>query len=63
MKRLISFFKIAIVIALFLDLFFCLMAHGSGHKIPSKTDWSFGLSAFILIVFLMYLVHLKKFIN
>jgi uncharacterized membrane protein YphA (DoxX/SURF4 family) len=49
MKTAIFFTKILVIILLILNVFFWLLAHGSGHKIPSKTDWSFGISSLILL--------------
>jgi len=45
--------KVVIIIALCANLFFWLAAHASGHKIPSKTDWSFGLSSLLFVVLLI----------
>jgi len=53
MKALIIFFKILLIVALFLDMFLWLAAHASGHKIPITTDWWFGLSSLILILILL----------
>jgi len=40
--------KILVILLLCLSLFFWLAAHASGHKIPSKTNWYFGVSAVLL---------------
>ncbi len=49
MKTVIFLTKILAILLLILNVFFWLLAHGSGHKIPSKTDWSFGISSIILL--------------
>ena len=49
MKTVIFIAKILVIFLLTLNLFFWLLAHASGHKIPSKTDWSFGISSTILL--------------
>ncbi|MCW3111172.1 MAG: hypothetical protein JWQ09_5678 [Segetibacter sp.] len=53
MRILSVVLKVVIIIALCADLFLWLAAHASGHNIPSKTDWSFGLSSLLLIVLLV----------
>jgi len=53
MRILSIVLKVVIIIALFADLFLWLAAHASGHNIPSKTDWSFGLSCLFLIAMLV----------
>jgi|GEM_PF-3916813 len=53
MRILSIVLKVVIVIALCADLFFWLAAHASGHNIPSKTDWSFGLTSLLLIALLI----------
>lgn len=55
MKTFIVILKVIVIVILCADLFFWVAAHASGHKIPSKTDWSFALSAlfFILVILLL----------
>lgn len=56
MKLSLKIAKMILIILLILDVFFWLLAHASGHKIPSKTDWSFGISSLILLI-LVYLIN------
>lgn len=49
MKTLILILKIILSVLLVLDIFIWIIAHGSGHTIPNRTDWSFALTALILL--------------
>jgi len=53
MRILSIVLKVVIITALCADLFLWLAAHASGHNIPSKTDWSFGLTSLLLIALLI----------
>jgi len=60
MKVLIVVLKVLVIIALCADLFFWLVAHASGHKIPSKTDWSFGITSILLLLVLLVLLFIGR---
>ena len=60
MKILISVAKIITILLLILDLLFGLMAHASGHKIPSETDWTVGISSLILLGIFFLLNFISK---
>lgn len=60
MKTFIIIAKGLITILLALNLFFWVAAHASGHKIPIKTDWSFGISSIILLAIFLLLNFLGK---
>ena len=60
MKTIISVIKPTLIIFLIVNLFFWMIYHSSGHKIPLETDLTFGFVSlfFVLIIFFL---HLKKF--
>ncbi|MFB6456289.1 hypothetical protein ACE38W_13535 [Chitinophaga sp. Hz27] len=60
MKYLISIFTILAGVLFLLDLFFGVIAHGSGHSIPAKTDYIIALVGIGLLVMLGILVRLKR---
>ncbi|MDZ7897987.1 MAG: hypothetical protein U5N85_08160 [Arcicella sp.] len=60
MKTVIFFAKVLVIVLLILNLFFWLLAHGSGHKIPPKTDWSFGISSLVLLGLAFLLNFVRK---
>ena len=60
MRVLIVGLKILVIIALCADLFFWLAAHASVHKIPSKTDWSFGVTSILLLLVLLVLFFIRR---
>lgn len=53
MKITIIIIQIVLVAALAVNMFIWLIAHASGHKIPSKTDLVFGLRSLFLIIALL----------
>lgn len=53
MKTIVLISKIVLFSLLCIDLFLWAAAHASGHKLPSKTQWSFALSSFILTALLI----------
>ncbi len=55
MRQLIKIIKVLLIIILFSNLFVWLLAHGSGHRIPIKTDLKFGITACILFVLIIFL--------
>jgi hypothetical protein len=60
MRVWIVVLKALVIIALCADLFFWLAAHASGHKIPSKTDWSFGITSILLLILLLALFFVNR---
>jgi|SoiMethySBSTD1v2_1073268.scaffolds.fasta_scaffold295280_3 hypothetical protein len=60
MKVLIVVLKGLVIIALCADLLLWLAVHGSGHKIPSKTDWSFGITSILLLIVLLVLFFIRR---
>ena len=60
MRVLIVVLKVLVIIALCADLLVWLAAHGSGHKIPSKTDWSFGITGILLLIVLIILFSIGR---
>ena len=60
MRVLIVVLKGLVIIALCADLFLWLAAHASGHKIPSKTDWSFGITSILLLLVLLVLIFISR---
>ncbi|RAJ80261.1 LPXTG-motif cell wall-anchored protein [Chitinophaga dinghuensis] len=60
MKYLISLFTIVVGVLLLLDLFFCVIAHGSGHRIPPKTDYTIALVGIGLLAMLGVLLRMKR---
>jgi hypothetical protein len=56
------FLRVLVIIVLSAVLFFWLAAHASGHKIPSNTDWSFGITSVLLLLVLLvlFLISRKK---
>ena len=59
MRVLIVVLKVLVIIALCADLLLWLAVHGSGHKIPSKTDWSFGITSILLLIVLLVLFFIR----
>jgi hypothetical protein len=49
MKIVIKVIIVITYVLLVLNLFFWVAAHGSGHKIPLKTNLSFGISSLVLL--------------
>ena len=61
MKTVIILVGIVATLALFYIIFMWLLAMASGHNIPSKTNWTFGLSSlFFIVIILLSLVLDKK---
>jgi len=60
LKVLIIVLKVLVIIALCADLLLWLAAHASGHKIPSKTDWSFGITSALLLMLLLILILISR---
>ena len=58
-KIVISIIRIILIILLILDLTILLMAQGSGHKIPLKTNLIFGFYALVLFGLILSLRLLK----
>ncbi|MBB6239848.1 hypothetical protein HDC90_004510 [Pedobacter sp. AK013] len=61
MKVVFLIVKSIVILLLIIDLLFWMMAHASGHIIPSKTNWAFGLSSggLILVLILLNIVSKK----
>jgi lipid-A-disaccharide synthase-like uncharacterized protein len=47
---IVRLLKILLIVLFSLNLLLWLAAHASGHKIPPKTNWFFGLSSLVLIL-------------
>jgi hypothetical protein len=60
MRALIVFLRVLLIIAIIAVLFFWLAAHASGHKIPSETDWSFGITSVLLLLVLLVLFFISR---
>jgi hypothetical protein len=60
MRVLIVILRVLVIIALSAVLFFWLAAHASGHKIPSETDWSFGITSVLLLLVLLVLFFIRR---
>jgi len=60
MKIAIQIIKFFLLVALCFTIFVWLMYHGSGHKIPLKTDILFGVTCASLIAFYFLLFVLRK---
>ena len=58
MKMILQTIRLLLIILLFFDFFIFLMAHGSGHNIPLKTDLSFGLSGLAIITAVCFVHYL-----
>jgi len=64
MKIIFFVVRYGVLFLLALNLFFWAIAHGTGHSIPSKTNWALGLSsAVLLLVFLASTFFYKKYIS
>lgn len=57
MRQLVIIIKVILIILLILNLFVWLMAHGSGHNIPLKTDLKFGITTCILLILLPLVIY------
>lgn len=53
MRILIGVLKFLVIVALCVVLFLWVAVHAGGHKVPAKTDWSFGLSSVLLLIVLL----------
>ena len=60
MRGLIISLKVLVIIALCADLLFWFVAHASGHKIPSKTDWLFGRTSILLLLTCLILLFIRQ---
>ncbi len=60
MKLIIRIVRITVIILLILCTLFWIMAHGSGHNIPIKTDKTVGLTIAVLLVLLLIFNFLEK---
>jgi heme A synthase len=60
MRLLMIILKVILTSFLLLILFVWLMAHGSGHNIPLKTDLKFGITTCILLVLLLFTIYWGK---
>jgi hypothetical protein len=58
MRRLLLFLSVIFSIFLFFDLLVWLLAQASGHNIPIKTDWSFGIMGCIFLGLLILSIYL-----
>jgi hypothetical protein len=58
-KIIISIIRVALIILLVLDLIIWLMAQGSSHNIPLKTNLIFGAYALILFGVILSLRFFK----
>lgn len=57
MRQLLIIIKVILTILLILNLSVWLMAHGSGHNIPLKTDLKFGITTCILLILLPLVIY------
>jgi|LauGreDrversion4_2_1035121.scaffolds.fasta_scaffold408616_2 hypothetical protein len=62
MRHLIIILKLVLTILLFFNIFTWLIAQGSGHNIPSRTNLIFGIRTLVLLVLLAF-IFLGKRIN
>jgi hypothetical protein len=63
MHKLILGLQIVLIILFVLNTFIWLIAHGSGHNIPLKTDLKFGIADLVLIsltILIFYLGRTKR---
>jgi hypothetical protein len=63
MRQFINILQVVFVILLVLTLFIWLMARGSGHNIPLKTNVEFGIQSLILVILLILSIFIKRKIN
>ncbi len=59
MKPLITIIKPILILLLVVNLFFWIVYHASGHKIPIQTDLTFGFISLFLGLGILFL-YLKK---
>jgi hypothetical protein len=60
MKQSLVFWIIIVSVLFVGNTFVWLVAQGSGHHIPAKTQWFFGTASFLLMIALIYLVFWKR---
>jgi len=60
MRRLLGFLKVTLSILIVLNVLIWLMAQGSGHKIPLRTNIKFGIAGIFLIGLLVTTIYLNK---
>ncbi len=61
MKLLLQVIRFVVISLLILDLFFAGIAHGSGHKIPFKTNLFVIVTAVILTFVILLLNYFINF--
>lgn len=60
MKQPLAFPLIIVSVMFIGNTFVWLVAQGSGHNIPAKTQWFFGTISFLLLAVLLYLLYKRR---
>jgi hypothetical protein len=60
MKHLLTIMKIIFSLLLCFNIFIWIIAQGTGHNIPLKTNLIFGIRSFLLLVLLLLSVYWKR---
>jgi hypothetical protein len=63
MRQFIIILQVVFVILLVLTLFVWLIAQGSSHNIPLKTNVAFGIQSLILVLLLISSIFIKRKVN
>ena len=60
MRQLLMIIKIGLTIFFLVTLFIWVIAHGSGHNIPFKTELAFSITSIILLILLLFTIYLSR---
>jgi hypothetical protein len=60
MHQALNFLKIILSILIFLILVIWLISQGSGHNIPLKTNFKFGITSVVLLGLLLIIIYRDK---
>ena len=59
-RKIITILKIVFTVILVLNTFIWLIAQGSGHRIPVKTNLIFGTTSFIFLILVILTIYLGR---
>ena len=60
MRKFIIILKILFIVLLILNTFFWIVAQGSGHNIPQRTNLMFGVVDLLLVSLIVLAIYLGR---